>query len=105
MTLKNGSSFIKPFGRILINHTAEIPGKLYTTLAFFPPVPGELIIRQAQGQARRSNVTEKFAKGGFYRLANSHQGLDGNDFFAALNFPNVFRIQVHNFRQVLLRQP
>ena len=72
---------------------------------FFRLLPGELIIRQAQGQARRSNVTEKFAKGGFYRLANSHQGLDGNDFFAALNFPNVFRIQVHNFRQVLLRQP
>ena len=72
MTLKNGSSFIKPFGRILINHTAEIPGKLYTTLAFFPPVPGELIIRQAQGQARRSNVTEKFAKGGAFTALPIH---------------------------------
>ena len=43
---------------------------------------------------------EKFTRGSFDRFSDSQECLDGDDFFAALDFTKIFRIQIH-----LLGQP
>ena len=42
--------------------------------------------------------------GSFYSFGDAHQSLDRNDFLSALNFPKVFRIQIHLFSQCFLGQ-
>ena len=54
---------------------------------------------------RKSNVAEELANGGFYCLGNPQQSLNGDDFFSALNFPQVLGVQVSPFRQFLLGKP
>ena len=39
-----------------------------------------------------SNILKKSLNGDFYRLGNAEQRLDGNDFFTAFDFAEVFRI-------------
>ena len=50
-----------------------------------------------------SNILKKGFYGDFDRLGNAKQRLDGNDFFPSLNFAKVLGIQIHRFRQFLLR--
>ena len=54
---------------------------------------------------RKSNIAEELANGGFYCLGNPQQSLNGDDFFSALNFPQVLGVQVSPFRQFLLGKP
>lgn len=51
-----------------------------------------------------SNAAKEIPNGNFYRLCDSQQRLDGNNFFAALNFTDIFRIQIHRFGELLLSQ-
>jgi len=50
------------------------------------------------------NIAEEIPNWSFYRFGNSKQGLDGNNFFAAFNFTDVFWVQIHSFGQFFLRK-
>ena len=52
---------------------------------------------------RPLNVAKKQADRDFCRFGNAQQGFNGNYFFAALDFTNVFGIQVSQFSQLFLR--
>jgi hypothetical protein len=51
-----------------------------------------------------SNVTKEQADWNFCRLGDAQQGFDGNYFFTALNFADVFGIQIGPFSQLFLRE-
>jgi len=53
---------------------------------------------------RLSNIAKERADWNFCRFGDAQQGFDGNYFFAALNFANVFGIQVSQFGQFFLRK-
>ncbi len=40
--------------------------------------------------------------GSFYRFGNSQQCLNGNDFFTALDFAKIFRVQICQLSQSFL---
>ena len=50
-----------------------------------------------------SNVAKEQADWDFCNFGDAQQGFDGNYFFTALDFANVFGVQVRQFSQLFLR--
>ena len=51
-----------------------------------------------------SNAAKEIPNGNFYRPCDTQQRLDGNNFFAAFNFAEIFWVQIHRFGELLLSQ-
>ena len=62
--------------------------------------PGKEIGCGRDGAA--SQAAKEQADWDFNRLGDAQQCLDGNDFFAAFNFAQILRVQIHLFRQFFL---
>ena len=48
------------------------------------------------------NVAEEISDGLTYGLCYAHQSFNGDYFFSAFDFTNVFRVQAHQFCECLL---
>jgi hypothetical protein len=53
---------------------------------------------------RISNAAKEIPDGNFYRLCDTQQGFNGDNFFSAFDLTDIFWIQIHRFSQLLLSE-